>query len=85
MQPDRGFAAAAALTGDFHHREVVMITKRKERHLEPTLIEASEERQAEHAALETLGTVAVRHPQHHMPQRPDLLVCPSPIGLNDAF
>ena len=85
MLPDRGLAAAAAVTGDFHHGKVVVVVECEERHLEVALVEASAERQSEHADAKALGALAVGHPQHHMPQRPDLLVCPSPIGLNDAF
>jgi len=74
MQPDCRLAAAAALAGDFHHREVVMIAERKERHLETTVVEPGAHRQAEHAVVETFGPLAVRHPQHDMPQRLDLHV-----------
>jgi len=74
VQPDSGLAVAAALPADFHHAEIVMVAKGEERHLEPTLVESGADRQAEHAAVEPLGPLAVRHSQHHVPQRTDLHV-----------
>jgi hypothetical protein len=71
MQPDSALGVAAALASDFHYREVVMITE-VNAILKPS--SSGAERQAEHATVETLCALAVRHPQHHMPQRPDLHV-----------
>jgi len=55
-----------------NHTKVVMIAERKERHLEAALVQSGAYLQAKHAAVETFGPLAVRHPQYHVPQRFDL-------------
>ena len=51
-----------------HHRKIVVIAEREERHLHATLIEPRANRQPEYAVVETFGPVAIGHPQHDMAQ-----------------
>src|SRR6185312_11442254 len=67
-----GLAGTAAFAAYFHDGKLVMIAEREERHLHAVLVVARAERQAQHTAIEFLGTVAIGDPQNDMTQGFDL-------------
>src|SRR5438552_10771768 len=69
IQSDGVLSAAAALATDFHHCEVVMISKREKCHFQPGVLEACADWKSQNTVVELLGAFTVANPQHDVTKR----------------